>query len=261
MKKISLFTLVLIPYVLFSQAESVWNPSHFVFLRHPYGQCTVQAYAAIEESAVLDAVFALPLAGSEALCSRFSKLYVAGFNQLEVSASFAKHYAQRLSFALTASYVSLGFSDVYYGKKQGLDLSFASCFRLNTPCILSLQWKNPFAFSYFVNGEQRERIPSELQFSGMYRCSEQLLLYAVYTQNFHSSVHFSIGADVFPLNKLRLFTSLRFPDVQLSFGVGCEGKHCLYAARCAYSRFMGTCLGLVLGKAGIFTTEGFACDE
>lgn len=261
MKKSPLILLVCFPCVLFAQVESVWNPSHYAFLHRPYGQFAAQGYMALKEAAAVDAAFAFPLAESEVLSAQFSNLFFAGFRQTEASVSFARHYARRLSFAMGCSYVSLGFSDAYYGRKQGLAVSFASSFRVKESCCIGLLWKNPFGFPYFVEGEQRERIPSGLHLSGMYRCSDGVLAYGDYAQDFCGSAHLTLGVDVSPLNGLRLFTALRFPDVQLTLGAGCDGKRFRYAVRCAYSRPLGMTIGLLLGTSGISTSEIFGQDE
>ena len=261
MKKNALILILCLPCVLFAQVESVWNPSHYAFLYHPYVQFGAQGYAALKEAAAVDAAIAFPLAGSEALCAQFSNLFLAGFRQTEVSVSFARHYARRLSFAMGCSYVSLGFSDAYYGRKQGVAVSFASCFRVKDACCIGMQWKNPFGLPYFVEGEQRERIPSVLRLSGMYRCSDEVIAYGDYAQDFCGSAHLTLGVDVSPLNGLRLFTALRYPDVQLTFGAGCEGKRFRYAVHCACSRPLGMTVGLLFGTSGISTSEIFAQDE
>lgn len=256
MKKSPLIPLVLFPYVLFAQAESVLNPSYHAFSRALYWECATQGYAALKEAVAADACIALPFSGSEAVCARISGLLLAGFRQTEASVSFAKSFAQRLSFALGASYVSLSFSDAFYGRKQGMDISIASCYRARETSCIGVLWKNPFGFSYFVEGVTRERIPSELRFSGMYRCADKVLAYAEYVQDFSSGARLSLGVDVCPRDKLRLFTALRFPDVQLRFGAGCEGRCCQYAVCCGYSRPLGTTVGLSVGKSGLFTAEG-----
>lgn len=261
MKKCSLILLVLCPFVLLAQAESVSNPSFFPFSRKPFALLEAQGFSVLKEAAATEAVFSCPFAENEAFLGRCAALFLAGFRQLETEVSFARKYARRFSFALTASYRMLGFSDAYYGTKHGVDFSLASCFRPDESCFLSVQWKNPFALPYIVEGERRERIPSALHFSTLYRCAQNVLVYAEYIQDFYSISHLSLGVDVHLQYKLRMYAALRFPDVQCVCGIGCMGKKSQYVFYCSYSRPMGSSMGLMFVKNGIFSMEGLGLYE
>ncbi len=222
------------------------NPSALPFQEAPALLFVLHQPALLFPAAVLLAGYGTPLGGRNAVGGYVLQEHWADFRRTEAAVSFAQAYARRFSMALQLAYRSLSYSDAYYGRTQGMDVSLSTYYHPQAPWRFGLVWNNPFGLPFWVAGAQREKIPSSFGVGGSYRWSEYWMTCFEYrkTAALPASVH--VGLEAHPFARVQIRTGFEMPFAKADFGIACALPFCWCGLAYTYHPLTGSSIALSL---------------
>ena len=168
----------------------------------------------------------LPFDGDKSSSFLLQREQLGDFRRLRCDAAYSQSFGGIFSLAICCSYHSLSFSDPFYGCKRGAAVSLSACFRPAATYSVVFAWENPFALPYWVDGEQRERIPSGLRAACVYRGMESLTVTLGAEKNCFQPASYGLLLEGSPAESWRWRLGCGFPYFRLLAGGGIVGKRC-----------------------------------
>lgn len=196
----------------------------------------------------------LPFDGDKSSSFLLRREQLGDFRRLRCDAAYSQSFGSIFSLAISCSYHSLSFSDPFYGCKRGAAVSLSACFRPAETYSVVFAWENPFALPYWVDGEQRERIPSGLRAACVYRGMESLAVTIGAEKNFFQPASYGLLLEGSPAESWRWRLGCGFPYFRLLAGGGIVGKRC----RCEFFALLHSGWGpmLCMSVSGGFRSGG-----
>lgn len=111
----------------------------------------------------------LPFDGNKSATLLLCREQWGDFRRLRGGMAYAQSFGEIFSLAMGCGYHSLSFSDPFYGRKRGAEVSLSACFRPAESYSVWMAWENPFGLPYWVEGEQREPLPSTWRAALVYK--------------------------------------------------------------------------------------------
>ncbi|MBP5396751.1 MAG: hypothetical protein J6Y34_07150 [Bacteroidales bacterium] len=242
-------TLGLWPFVLAAQEEPFVIPAAAPFFRTAECRCTFNSSCLLAPVTTATCDLLVPWARDKASVISFQRMHQGDLRQWEVSGAYAQSFADRFAFAIDACYVSIGFSDPYYGRVRGAAVSISSFFRPNSKYAVGIVWDNAFGMPYWVDGEQRERLPSGVAVTAVYRGVESLALAVSVEKKRWRDACCIVMVEGVPLERFRWRAGLSAPEFQLAAGAGCMGRRYSCDALCLVRRGWGVSLQVSVSRA------------
>ncbi|MBO4281888.1 MAG: hypothetical protein J5873_01660 [Bacteroidales bacterium] len=220
------------------------NPSALAFQRSPVFLSIVRQQALALPSSVFLSGCGLPFGERNAFGMFVLQERWADFRETGAAVSFAQSYAQRFAMALQLSCRSLAYSDAYYGRKFGMDVSLSTFYRPQAPWRFGLVWDNPFGLPFWVGGAQRERIPSAVGAGGSYHWSARWTTCFEYRKTSDGPATLYVGLEARPHKRMQGWAGFEIPYAKADFGVACALPFGYCGMACAFHPLTGPSLAL-----------------
>ena len=167
----------------------------------------------------------------------FSQNITGDFRRRCLLVAYAHKIGDLFSLSMQCRWISLSYSDSYYGVKNGFCFSLSCCYRPDEIWSWSVVLNNPACFHYQFDPDL-DRLPTSVRLGMRYTWTSTLRTYMECGKSLEFPVCVAVGVEK-DYSHWHLRGSVSYPEFGMAAGLGCGERNCMWDVACQYNLDLG----------------------